>query len=155
MSTTSTTRPPAPPTAVLDRSQSPLTAAVASPATAVAAIWLFSVLTAVFAPDMVTGSMQEHLPIGGLTAWVWAAAATGYALMATRARDVADDPTRWLGFELSLLVIWVVVALSGIFAPALVTGTDPTTIPLATLVAPVAGLVATGFVALHTATSRR
>ena len=126
-----------------------------APSLCVAAIWVPTAFLAIFAPDMVTGSMQEHLPIGGLTAWVWAAAATGYVLMTTRARDLADDPTRWLGFELSVLVIWVVVALAAVFAPALVTGTDPTTIPLATLVAPVAGLVATGFVALHTATSRR
>jgi hypothetical protein len=51
--------------------------------------------------------------------------------------------------------IWVVVALAGIFAPELVTGTDPTRIPLAALVAPIAGLVATGFVALHLTTSHR
>ena len=35
------------------------------------------------------------------------------------------------------------------------TGTDPTRIPLEALVAPIAGLVATGFVALHVTTSHR
>ncbi len=114
-----------------------------------------TLLLSVFAPDMVTGSQQEHLPLGGLIAWLWAAAATGYVLMATHAREESDDPSRWLGFELSVLTIWVVVALAGIFAPELVTGTDPTRIPLAALVAPVAGLVATGFVALHVTTSHR
>ena len=104
---------------------------------------------------MVTGSQQEHLPLGGLIAWLWAAAATGYVLMATHAREESDDPSRWLGFEVSVLTIWVVVALAGIFAPGLVTGTDPTQIPLAALVAPIAGLVATGFVALHVTTSHR
>lgn len=126
-----------------------------APGIAVAAIWVPTLLFSVFAPDMVTGSLQEHLPIGGLTAWLWAAAATGYVLMATRTRESSDEPARWLGFELSVLTVWVVVALAGIFAPELVTGTDPTRIPLAALVAPVAGLVATGFVALHATTSRR
>ena len=70
-------------------------------------------------------------------------------------RHANDDASVWLGFELSVVVIWAVVALTGIFAPELVTGTDPTRIPLAALVTPVAGLVATGFVALHVTTSRR
>ena len=126
-----------------------------APGIAVASIWVPTLLLSVFAPDMVTGSQQEHLPLGGLIAWVWAAAATGYVLMATHAREESDDPSRWWGFELSVLTIWVVVALAGIFAPELVTGTDPTRIPLAALVAPIAGLVATGFVALHVTTSHR
>jgi hypothetical protein len=126
-----------------------------APGIAVASIWVPTLLLSVFAPDMVTGSQQEHLPLGGLIAWVWAAAATGYVLMATHAREESDDPSRWLGFELSVLTVWVVVALAGIFAPELVTGTDPTRIPLAALVAPIAGLVATGFVALHVTTSHR
>ncbi len=126
-----------------------------APGIAVASIWVPTLLLSVFAPDMVTGSQQEHLPLGGLIAWVWAAAATGYVLMATHAREESDEPSRWLGFELSVLTIWTVVALAGIFAPELVTGTDPTRIPLAALVAPIAGLVATGFVALHVTTSHR
>jgi hypothetical protein len=126
-----------------------------APGIAVASIWVPTLLLSVFAPDMVTGSQQEHLPLAGLIAWLWAAAATGYVLMATRAREESDDPSRWLGFELSVLTIWVVVALAAIFAPELVTGTDPTRIPLAALVAPVAGLVGTGFVALHVTTSHR
>jgi hypothetical protein len=126
--------------------------AALAPGVAVAAIWVATLFFSVFAPDLVSGAQQEHLPIAGLTAWVWAAAATGYVLMAARARNTLDDTARWLGFELSVAVIWGVVALAGIFAPELVTGTDPTSIPLAALIAPVAGMVATGFVALHVAT---
>lgn len=131
-----------------------LTASLAAlaPGLAVAAIWLSTLCFSVFAPDLVSGSQQEHLPIAGLTAWVWAAAATGYVLMAARNRSPRDESAVWLGFELSVTVIWVVVAVAGIFAPDLVTGTDPTRIPLVALVAPVAGLVATGFVALHACT---
>lgn len=128
--------------------------AALAPGVAVAAIWVATLLFSVFAPDLVSGSQQEHLPIAGLTGWPWAAAATGYVLMATRVRDAADDPRVWLGFEVSVVVIWAVVALAGIFAPELVTGSDPTRVPLAAIVAPVAGLVATGFVALHATTAR-
>lgn len=126
-----------------------------APWVAVAAIWVPTLAFSLFAPDMVTGSQQEHLPLGALTAWLWAATATGYVLMATRSREPSDAPSRWFGFGLSVATIWVVVALAGIFTPELVTGTDPTRIPLATLVAPIAGMVATGFVALHATTSRR
>ena len=125
-----------------------------APGVSVAVIWLATLLFSLFTPDLVSGSQQEHVPIAGLTAWLWAAAATGYVLMATRVREPDDDPAVWLGFELSVVVIWTVVALTGIFGPELVTGTDPTRIPLAALVTPVAGLVATGFVALHVTTGR-
>ena len=123
-----------------------------APVVSVSAIWLATLVFSVFAPDLVSGAQQGHLPIAGLTAWVWAAAATGYVLMATRSRGPSDDDSRWIGLELSVGVVWAVVALAGIFSPELVTGTDPTRIPLAALVAPVAGMVATGFVALHAAT---
>lgn len=126
--------------------------AALAPTLAVAAIWVATLVFSLFAPDLVSGTDQEHVPIAGLTAWLWAAAATGYVLMAARSRRATDDPARWLGFELSVAVIWAVVALAGIFAPDLVTGTDPTRVPLAALVAPVAGMVATGFVALHVTT---
>jgi hypothetical protein len=126
-----------------------------SPGVAVAAIWVPTLVFALFAPDLVTGSQQEHLPLGGLVGWLWAGTATGYVLMATATREATDETSRWFGFELSVLTIWVVVALAGIFAPVLVTGTDPTRLPLAALVAPIAGMVATGFVALHATTSRR
>jgi hypothetical protein len=123
-----------------------------APGIAVAAIWLATLCLSLFAPDLVSGSEQDHIPIAGLSAWVWSAAATGYVLMAARGRSASDEPAVWLGFELSVAVIWAVVALAGIFTPNLVTGSDPTSVPLAALVAPVAGMVATGFVALHACT---
>ncbi len=45
-------------------------------------------------------------------------------------------------------------ALTSIFASPFVTGTDPTTIPLATVIAPVVGAIVTGFLALHAAFRR-
>ena len=125
-----------------------------APSIAVAGIWVATLFFALFSPDLVSGSNQEHLPIAGLASWLWAGVATGYVLAATRGSDRTGDPDQWLGFVTMVLAIWAVVALAGIFAPELVTGTDPTRIPLAALIAPVAGMVATGFVALHAATRR-
>ena len=115
---------------------------LASPVTAAAAIWLSAALVAVLAPDMVTGSAHEHLPIAAMTIWIWTLAATGYVLMAAR---------RGSSLELTLgtAAVWLTVLLVAVFAPAMVTGTDPTQIPIAALVAPPVGTLATGFLALH------
>lgn len=121
--------------------------ALESSATAVAAIWLCSALIAVLAPDMVTGSQQEHLPIASLTVWVWTATATAYVLMATRGGSS-------LALVVGVTAIWVGVLVAAVAAPLMVTGTDPTQVPLAALVAPPVGAITTGFLALHHAGRR-
>ena len=55
--------------------------ALESPLTALAGIWLSAALMALGAPDMVSGSQHEHLPLALITVWLWAAAATAYASM--------------------------------------------------------------------------
>jgi hypothetical protein len=47
---------------------------------AAAAVWIAVGAASLFAPDMVTGSLQEHLPIAALTMWLWGAIATGFIL---------------------------------------------------------------------------
>ena len=116
--------------------------ALSSTATPISVIWATVVATALLAPDMITGSDHEHLPLTGLTIWIWAAAASSFvALGANRVEDRRRLVT-WTS------VVWVVVLLTVLLMPSLVTGTDPTTIPLAGLVAPPAGALATGYVAL-------
>jgi hypothetical protein len=34
-------------------------------------IWIAVVVISVFAPDMVSGSEREHLPIAAFTTWFW------------------------------------------------------------------------------------
>lgn len=116
---------------------------LASPATAVVAIWLSAVATAVWAPDMVTGSEQEQLPMAAFTVWLWAAVATGYVLMGSRDRQGTP------GLVLGTVAVWALVFVAAVFAPTLVTGSDPTTVPISVFLAPVAGTVTTGFLALH------
>lgn len=117
---------------------------------AIATIWLDVAACGIFAPDMITGSEHEHLPLAGISDWIFAAAASGLLVTAhTRRRD----PSRavWLWVALLVGVVWMMVALTSIFCPSLVTGTDPTTIPLAALLAPVVGALATAYLAVFAA----
>lgn len=117
-------------------------AALASPVTAVITVWACSALLAVLAPDMVTGSEHDHLPIAAMSVWPWTVVATAYVLMAARRPDSA-----WLTWAVAL--IWMSVLVAGVLAPVMVTGTDPTQIPMGAILAPIGGALATGLVALH------
>lgn len=118
-----------------------------SPGLAIALIWASTVLSGVLAPDMITGSAHEHLPMSALTGWIWALVATGYVLMAARGGRGRRS------LVLGTSITWLLVAAAVVFGPVMVTGTDPTTIPLTVLIAPVAGAIVTGFLALAAATS--
>jgi hypothetical protein len=121
---------------------------------AAAAVWVAVGTSSLFAPDMVTGSLQEHLPIAAITMWLWGAIATGFILMTgAMGRGVIDG--RWRALTLVVVAIWAVVAVASIWAPQLVTGTDPTRIPLAALLAPVAATIGTAFACLFAAGAPR
>ena len=126
--------------------ESALARLASQPATAVTVIWACVVLSATLGPDMVTGSQHEHLPIGAMTIWVWASVATAYLLMG--ARGPGEHRTLVAG----TCGIWCLVLAAVFLMPSLVTGTDPTTIPVAVFLAPVAGAIATGFLALGQST---
>lgn len=140
-----TTQTPASPT----RSSSPLTSLAASAATAVTVIWATVVLAAVFGPDLITGSNHEHLPLVGMTMWIWATIATAFLMMGARRSETIAT------LVLGTSAIWGLVLITLLVAPSMVTGTDPTTIPFAALLAPVGGAVATGFLALAGCPTRR
>jgi hypothetical protein len=112
--------------------------------TAVAAIWVSSIGLAVLAPDMISGSEHEHLPLAMMTVWPWSAAATAFALMTPGVRAAPG----WTG---SVVVLWAGTMLAGVLAPSMVTGTDPTEIPLAVVVVPPVAAILTGLLSLHQA----
>jgi hypothetical protein len=117
-----------------------------STATAVASIWVSSALVAVFAPDMVSGSEHEHLPLAALTVWLWTLTATAYVLMGARR-------TTSVTLVAGVAAVWAAVFVVAVAAPTMVTGSDPTEIPIGALLAPAVGALATGFLALHHATA--
>lgn len=118
--------------------------AVESPMTAVVAIWASTAVTSLLAPDMVTGSQHEHLPLALMTGWLWASVGTAYALMTPRRGSRAT-------WTVAVVLIWFMAALVGIAAPVMVTGTDPTRIPLAAILAPLVAAIVTGLLSLHQA----
>jgi hypothetical protein len=120
---------------------------------AVASIWIAVAIASVWSPDMITGSQHEHLPIAAFGDWLYAAIATGLVLLAfSRAR--AASRSLWVGFTVAIATVWLIVALASVFAPSMVTGADPTTIPIAAFASPIGGVVATAFVCVFAAGSR-
>ena len=120
-------------------------------AVAVAGIWVGMVLATIFAPDMVSGSQQEHLPLASMTDWMWGAVATGLIVFGFARGRGAAARSVWTG--VAVAAIWLAVAVASIFVPDFVTGSDPTRIPLAAMISPVAGMIATAFLAIFIAGS--
>jgi len=56
------------------------------------------------------------------------------------------NPTPWSVLAVSVAAAWAFVLLVTAFAPVMVTGTDPTTIPAAAMGVPVIGVFVTWFV---------
>jgi len=120
---------------------------------ALAAIWLAVVFTSIFAPDLVTGTTQDHFPVAlvvtllaGLAATRSIVRAFSYGLGGT---------SRWGFYALLVAGVWLTVTLVSIYAPAMITGTDPTQVPIAAIVAPIAGAILTGAITeIFSATKR-
>jgi hypothetical protein len=110
-------------------------------------IWLAMLAVSLFAPDMVSGSEQEHLPIAAFTTWLWGVIGTAaYIWGMGRLRRSPDmAAVAWIALTGATLVIWAAAAVVAIAAPEFVTGSDPTRIPLAAFVAPIGAAVLTGF----------
>ena len=116
---------------------------------AIAAIWISVVLASAWAPDFISGSQHEHLPLVGLTTWLWGAVATGIVVLATlEGLRTHYDRAAWLAIGIGVSLVWLGVLVVALFAPVFVTGTDPTSIPLAAMGAPIVGVFLTWFVCL-------
>jgi len=110
----------------------------------IAAIWVAVTLISVFAPDMVTGSEQQHLPVGAFGAWFWGLAATGAFFWGMgRLRGNAARQPFWIGLAVATTVIWGVATVLSIALPVYVTGSDPTRLPIGAMVSPVAAALLT------------
>jgi hypothetical protein len=119
----------------------------------IAAIWLAALAAILWSPDMITGSMHERIAIAAMSDWFYAAIATGLVLMAFGRRTRGATRSLWVGFTIAIAAIWAVVSIASIYAPSFVTGTDPTTVPIAVFAAPVAGTIATAFASVFAAGS--
>jgi hypothetical protein len=107
-------------------------------------IWVAVLLLSLLAPDLVSGSQQDHLPVAAFTAWFWGGVGTLVFLWVMgRLRGSARWQPIWIGFSLVTLGIWAVATILGITLPVMETGTDPTRIPFAAIFAPVAAAMLT------------
>lgn len=115
---------------------------------ALGAIWVGVTLVSIFAPDFVSGSEQEHLPFPAFFTWIAGAVATRSVLneMLRRRQGKIDPNYIWGGIAIGTAAIWLAVTLVSIFVPEMETGTDPTRIPIAALLAPIGGAIATAMV---------
>jgi hypothetical protein len=111
---------------------------------AAAGIWASVFVVSVLAPDMLTGSQQDHLPLAALVAWIPGAVATRSVLNVMVRRGTTDQARR--AIAVVTVLIWASVAAVAVLGPILVTGTDPTRLPVAAVLAPIGGAVATGLV---------
>ena len=111
---------------------------------ALAGIWIGVAVISIFSPDMVTGSQQEHYPIAAIIAWIPGASATRSVMNAMVRRSTTRSVL--MGISIGTVVVWLAATLVCVFGPVMVTGTDPTRLPFAAVLAPIGAAVATGFV---------
>jgi membrane associated rhomboid family serine protease len=128
-------------------------------ALALATVWVGVILISVFAPDLVSGSQQEHLPLAAMTTWLWGLVGTAAVFIAmNRLRGDAERKPIWIGFAVAIFAIWLAGTLLSIFLPVMETGTDPTRLPLGAMITPLAAALLTalaGMVAVEFGKPRR
>src|SRR5688500_15811771 len=72
-------------------------------------IWIAVLLLSLLAPDLVSGSQQDHLPVAAFTTWFWGAVGTLVFLwLMSRLRGSARWRPIWIGLSVVTLVIWAV-----------------------------------------------
>lgn len=108
-------------------------------------IWVAVLVVSIFAPDLVSGSQQEHLPLAAFTTWLWGAVGTAAVLWTmSKLRGDAENRPIWVGYSAVVALVWVVATVLALTLPEFETGTDPTKLPLAALFAPLGAAVLTG-----------
>jgi hypothetical protein len=113
-------------------------------AAGIAGIWVAVTVISVFAPDMVTGSEQEHLPVAALSTWLWGLVSTGAFVWAMgKLRGNATRRPIWIGLTTATLTVWLLATILSVSLPVVETGSDPTRIPIGAIVTPMAATALT------------
>lgn len=116
------------------------------------AVWAAIIVASIFSPDLVTGSNHEHLAIAAIVGLPLALVTTGMILLAAGvSRRTESMPGAWVVFAVAAVLAWGAVLLTSVFAPSMVTGTDPTTIPVAAIVGPLFGALVTAYASIFVA----
>jgi hypothetical protein len=119
-------------------------------------IWVGVLLISLFAPDLVSGSEHEHLPIAAFTSWFWGGIGTLVFLWAMgQLRGDATWRSAWIGVSAVTLGLWGVATILAITLPVAVTGSDPTGLPFGALFAPLAAAMLTALAGVVVGVFRR
>jgi hypothetical protein len=123
---------------------------------AIVMIWASVALISIFSPDLVSGSEQQHLPVAAFSTWLWGAGATTAVLVAVvRLAARRGDQAYSAVVAGTTAVLWLAAVPVSVFAPSMQTGSDPTTIPLAALVAPMVAAAGAVLVAVAVTIAER
>jgi hypothetical protein len=107
-------------------------------------IWTAVVAISTLSPDMVSGSEQQHMPVAAFSTWIWGLLATVAVLRSwTALRRTPGRRHLHRPFAVGVAAVWAAATAVSVFGPVMVTGSDPTRLPLAAFVAPVAATVLT------------
>jgi hypothetical protein len=119
-------------------------------------IWVAVLLLSLLAPNLVSGSEQEHLPVAAFMTWFWGAVGTMVFLWAMgRLRGNAMRQPIWIGLTVVTIALWTLATILAITLPVFETGSDPTRIPVAALFAPPAAAMLTALAGVVTTVFRR
>src|ERR1700722_9183757 len=102
-----------------------------------AIIWYNVLFISIFAPDLITGTDQSHLPVARFFTWFWGMVASGgWLISMDKLRKKNEDTFLWIGYAIVVSLFWTAAAQISVFVPDLVTGTDPTHVPIGAIFAP-------------------
>ena len=121
-------------------------------ASGIGGIWVAVALISLLAPDLVSGSEQEHLPVAAFTAWLWGLVATGVFVWAMG--KLRGDATRrpiWIGNAAATLAVWLVATILSVALPVFETGSDPTRVPIGAILMPMAATALTALAGITAA----
>lgn len=107
-------------------------------------IWIAVVVISLAAPDLVSGSQQEHLPLALFLTWIWGLVASiGYLWGVSRLRGAVSRRPIWMGLTVAVMLIWIIAVIVSVALPVWETGTDPTRLPVWAIAAPVGAALVT------------
>lgn len=114
-------------------------------------IWISAVVAAVYSPDMISGANHEHLQLAMFFAFPLAAVASAMVLLAAGVNRRTTEAGPWVVYAVVNVIAWAGYAVASVFASPMVTGTDPTTIPLAAAIGPVFAVLVTAYSSIYVA----
>ena len=115
----------------------------------IAAIWIGVIGCSLVAPDLVSGSEQEHLPLAAFLTWIWGLIATvGFLWGMSKLRGSAERRTLWMGLVVAVAIIWGLAVILVASLPTWEVGSDPTQLPVWAIIVPVGAALVTTLAAV-------